>query len=180
MAYVCVESIVLFFFLMIREVGGFALDHWGLVISFLIIFFLLSKFLPGWLLGVLADLEDGITDLIGDALAETVIGTIIFAGIGGVFTSLIWVFILIRSRASFFLKVITAPFFFLAGALIGVIPIPLPGLATALGWALDQKTFADLVCLAPILIIILLLIGAKLIIGQDFCSFLTDILNSFA
>ncbi|MBT3324425.1 hypothetical protein HN681_05005 [archaeon] len=180
MAYVCVESIVMFFFLMIREIGSFALAHWGLVISVMIILFLLSRFLPGWLVGVLGDAEDSLTDLIGDALAQTFFGTLVFAGIGGAFTSIIWVFIILTSKASFFLKVISAPFFFLAGALVGIFPIPTPGLTTAIAWSLDQETFADLACLSPFIIIVIIVILIKLIIGQDFCSFLNDIMNSFA
>ncbi|MBL7051801.1 MAG: hypothetical protein ISS01_01800 [Nanoarchaeota archaeon] len=180
MAYVCVESIVMFFFLMIREIGGFALNHWGLIISLLIIIFLLSKFLPAWIIGALGDAEDSLTDLIGDALAETIIGTLVFAGIGGAFTSIIWLIIVLTSKASFFLKIISAPFFFLAGALVGIFPIPTPGLATALAWSLDQETFADLACLAPFFIIVVIVIAVKLIVGQDFCTFMNDILNTLA
>ncbi len=178
MAYVCVESIVMFFFLMLRGLGSYALDHWGFIISLLIIFFIISKFLPGWILGALGDAQDTLTDLVGDVLVETVIGTIILAGIGGIFTSIIWVLILITSKANFLLKILTAPFFFLVGGLVGVFPIPTPGLTLALGWGMDQETFADLFCLQPFIVLILLFIALKLIFGQDFCSFLNEILNT--
>ncbi len=147
------ETLGLFFVIII-----FFLKNWGWTLSFIAIavgiVFLLKKFI--FVIGLLVDILDGITDLVGDALFESVIGLIALMAVGAVLVGTLWVAILWGSEANFILKLIATPFFLVVVAIIGAIPIPLPGLTTAISWGLSDQNYANIACFAPVVVIVLL------------------------
>ncbi|MBT3984694.1 hypothetical protein HOD38_01665 [archaeon] len=147
------ETLGLFFVILI-----FFVKNWGWTLSFIVtaavIVFLLKKF--RFILGFLVDVLDALTDLVGDALFETVIGLIGFMIIGAILVGILWVAILWSSEANWILKIVATPFFLVVGAIIGAIPIPLPGLTTAIAWGLGDENYANIACFAPVVVLVLL------------------------
>ncbi|MSR85899.1 hypothetical protein EXS74_00720 [Candidatus Woesearchaeota archaeon] len=168
---ICAESFIRFFFLTLRFIF---IDHLGWSVTLLLIALILQRF--PLILGFMSDAFDFVLDFLKDALVETVIGSLIFGGLGVIFMSIFWTAMALGSRANIFLRLITAPFFFIAGAFVGAFPIPLPGLSILLNMGLKDETFANFVCFAPIVLFVLAAIGLQMILGQGLCEVLNEML----
>tara|TARA_Y100000310_G_C20662671_1_gene805643 strand:+ start:1898 stop:2452 length:555 start_codon:yes stop_codon:yes gene_type:complete len=179
---ICPEVTVRLFFTLIK----FALNNWGWV---------LMIFVASWILKraatVLAIVTD-VFDLITDALDFVGGIGILFLGIAALVMGTFWASLLLGSRVNPIIKLISLPFFFIAGAVVGLIPIPLPGLTLAVKFTLDSA-FSAVFCLLMIVIVFIvfpfLLFPVIAVVGgligitgfgleDSFCSWLNNIITN--
>jgi len=171
----CVAGLIRLFAVQLK----FVLYNWGWAITFLVGVFLLSR-IP-LVAEMVADAVDWVSDVFAQALAATgigLVGSFISGGVSGMLVGFVWVYIGLQSQANFILKIVTIPFFFLTGFIIGLLPnnffgIPVP-LSTIVG-AANRYIFTDeitsnLICAIPILILIFFFIMSQYLFGDSFCA----------
>jgi len=115
-------------------------------------------------------------DMLKGILLETVIGSLIFAGFGSLLLGLVWPVIALGSKANIILRIVTAPFFMLAGAMVGAF-VPIPGMTIFLQWAMQNRSIANIMCFFPIALIFGIVLIFRYFFGQDFCGTVTDFIT---
>ena len=171
---ICAEALIRLFFLTVKLL----INHWGWALTIMGIALILQRF--PFIIGFLGDAMDFLLDLIKDALVATVIGSLIFGGLGVMIMSILWTALALGSKANIVLRLVAAPFFFLAGALVGAFPIPLPGLTIMLDYGLKNESIANYVCFVPLVLLVLAALGLGAIFGQSLCDFLNTVLLSLS
>lgn len=196
---ICIETIVRFFFLMIKYI----FVHWGLSLTVIIIYSIIYKLASSFmtLFALAFDAFDLLTDmgvLGGGATAATGIGALAGASLGvlgSLGVGIFWAFIPFSSRSNIFLRFIGIPFFFLLGCVVGLLPIPTLGISAVTVW-LTQSKYSDATIivgiilalalpgiLTPIIAIasaLLLKLGIDLGLTDSFCGWLNAAIQNWA
>ena len=167
----CISALITFFVVMIK----FLLVHWGWTLTIAAIAFFLNR-IP-YVLGLVASGIKLILTFLEGLLAETIIGALIFAGFGSLMLAIVWPVIALGSKANLILRIVSAPFFMIAGAFVGFI-FPFPGTTILLQWLMQNRSIANIMCFFPFLIIFGTILLFQIFFGQDFCGLLNDVITS--
>jgi len=154
--HVCLEMFVRFLFLFMKEL----VNNWTWVLLMILILVIakvvlsklkLSSMVVAGLTGGLATAVNMFNDLGGGTLVITaVVGALV---VGILFTSMI-----AESKAHDTLKIFGMPFYFVLGLIWLFIPLPVPGVEIVLALVLSfNEIVADVLCLIPIILFIVLL-----------------------
>ncbi len=172
---ICTEAFVRLFFVTIKVL----FENWGWALTFLALGLFLSR-IP-FVLGLVGDVFNFIADTFTSLLAGTIIGSLFTGALAAAGLGIFWTALVIGSRANIALRIAAAPFAFLAGAVYGLIPIPIPTPITmALDWGLKQKeSTANIICFIPAVLLVLAALFLQAFVGESLCSFVSTALSYF-